>query len=203
METENAWLDDVFGRSPVMAILRGFGPDRTIELAETAWNLGVQLVEVPIQSELDVESLEATVEAGRRRGMPVGAGTVIDDATIRTAARAGAAFTVSPGFGADVVRASVDAGMPSVPGVATGSEIQAAVGLGLRWLKAFPAARLTPAWFKDMAGPFPQVKFVATGGIDASNAGDFLAAGAKVVALGSALADPSQLSRITPLLQTA
>ena len=85
-------------------------------------------------------------------------------------------------------------------GVATASEVQAAVGIGLRWLKAFPAARLTPAWFKDMAGPFPQVRFVATGGIHAQNAAEFLAAGASVVALGSALADPEQLPAITPLL---
>jgi Entner-Doudoroff aldolase len=203
MDTENAWLDDVLGRCPVMAILRGFGPARSTELAEVAWNLGVRVVEVPIQSDVDIASLEAVVEAGRRRGLPVGAGTVIDDVTVRDAAAAGASFTVSPGFMAEMVRASVDAGMPSVPGVATGSEIQAAVSMGLRWLKAFPAARLTPRWFKDMAGPFPQVKFVATGGVDASNARDFLAAGAKVVALGSALGDPAQLPRIAPLLQLA
>ncbi|WP_243065135.1 bifunctional 4-hydroxy-2-oxoglutarate aldolase/2-dehydro-3-deoxy-phosphogluconate aldolase [Humibacter sp. RRB41] len=203
MHSENEWLDATLGACPVMAILRGFGPERTLQLAEKAWDLGVTLVEVPIQSTRDIEALEATVAAGKGRGLAVGAGTVIDDTTVAQARDAGAQFTVSPGFSADVVLASVAAGMPSIPGVATASEIQAAVGIGLRWLKAFPAARLTPAWFKDMAGPFPQVKFVATGGIDAGNAAGFLAAGASVVALGSALADPEQLSAITPLLTRA
>ena len=200
METENEWLDAALGSCRVMAILRGFGVERTVEVAERAWDLGVSLVEVPIQSAVDVEALEATVVAGRSRGFPVGAGTVIDERTVEQARVAGARFTVSPGFSADVVRASVAAGMPSIPGVATASEVQAAVGIGLRWLKAFPAARLTPAWFKDMAGPFPQVRFVATGGIHARNAAEFLAAGASVVALGSALADPEQLPAIAPLL---
>ena len=200
MTAENVWLDENLGRSPVMAIFRGLGPERTLELAETAWGLGITAVEVPIQSEVDIESLEAVVESGRRRGLIVGAGTVVDAATVRSAARAGAAFTVSPGFGQDVVRSSWDAGMPSIPGVATASEIQAALGMGLEWLKAFPAARLTAAWFTDMAGPFPVAKFVATGGIDATNAGEFLAAGARVVGVGSALADSEQLPQLASLL---
>lgn len=203
MQTGNEWLDTTLGASPVMAILRGFGPERTLELANIAWDLGMTLVEVPIQSPRDIESLEATVAAARERGLGVGAGTVIDDQTVADARRAGASFTVSPGFSAEVVRASLDADMPSIPGVATASEVQAAVAIGLRWLKAFPAARLTPAWFKDMAGPFPQVRFVATGGIDSSNAAAFLAGGASVVAIGSALADPAQLPAIAPLLATA
>ena len=90
--------------------------------------------------------------------------------------------------------------MSSLPGVATPTEIQAAVAAGLTWLKAFPAAQLGTAWFTAMAGPFPQEKFVATGGMDANNAGDFLAAGVRCVAVGSALADPTQLDRLSLLL---
>lgn len=201
IESANAWFDEAFKGCRVIAVLRGLGPERTLELAESAWSLGVGLVEVTLQSPADVVALAATVEAGRGRGLPVGAGTVISSANVRDAAEAGAAFTVSPGFAPSVVQASVGAGMPSLPGVATGSEVQAADALGLRWVKVFPAARLTPAWFTDMAGPFPHMRFVATGGISASNATEFLAAGAQAVGLGSALADPNQLERIAPLLR--
>ena len=153
-----------------MAIFRGLGTTRSLELARTAWDLGIDVVELPIQSDADVEALAAVVAAGRERGRLVGAGTVVSTRHVELAASAGAAFTVSPGFDADVVRASAAAGMPPLPGVATASEVQAAMALGLTWLKAFPASLLGAGWFRAMAGPFPDARFVATGGMDAANA---------------------------------
>ena len=79
--------------------------------------------------------------------------------------------------------------------------MQIARSLGLTWLKAFPAQWLGVDWFRHIRGPFPQVRFVATGGLDAGNAGDFLAAGVKVAAVGSALEDASQLERLAELLE--
>ncbi|MFH8252281.1 2-dehydro-3-deoxyphosphogluconate aldolase, partial [Microbacterium sp. B2969] len=87
-----------------------------------------------------------------------------------------------------------------LPGVATPTEVQLALSLGLTWLKAFPATWLGTSWFRHIRGPFPQATFVATGGIDASNAAEFLDAGVRVVAVGSALEDASQLDRIAALL---
>ncbi|MEV4767572.1 2-dehydro-3-deoxyphosphogluconate aldolase, partial [Micromonospora chokoriensis] len=79
------------------------------------------------------------------------------------------------------------------------TEAQQALRHGLTWLKAFPAITLGPAWFKALAGPLPQLRFVATGGLDAGNAAPFLQAGVRVVAVGSALSDPSQLDRLAEL----
>jgi 2-keto-3-deoxy-6-phosphogluconate aldolase len=87
--------------------------------------------------------------------------------------------------------------------VATPSEVQIALKEGLTWLKAFPASVLGTEWIKAMKGPFPAAKFVTTGGMHAGNAGEFLAAGAKVVAVGSALEDPSQLPQLAELLGTS
>jgi len=196
----NESLDQLFDGQPLMAILRGFGVDRSVALARTAWELGIDSVEVPIQTERDIEALRAVVAAGKELGKAVGAGTVVTLEHVRQAADAGAAFTVSPGFDIDVVRASFDAGMPPLPGVATATEVQTAQSAGLTWVKAFPASILGTSWFGAMAGPFPGMRFVATGGMDASNAGDYLNAGAKVVAVGSALADESQLPRLAELL---
>ena len=193
-------FDELFGDVPLMAILRGVGVERSLELSSKAWDLGIHHVELPVQSPTDLEALRVTCAEGRERGRLVGAGTVISPDQIPAIAEAGAAFTVSPGLDLEVVRASESAGMPSLPGVATPTEIQTAVAAGLTWLKAFPAAQLGTAWFTAMAGPFPQVKFVATGGMDANNAGDFLAAGVRCVAVGSALAHPTQLDRLSLLL---
>jgi len=196
----NDEFETIFADQPLMAIFRGMGVERSLELSATAWDLGISVVELPIQSPIDIEALAAVVCAGRERGKVVGAGTVVTARDVELAASAGAAFTVSPGFDAEVCRASVAAGLPPLPGVATASEVQAALALGLRWLKAFPASLLGTGWFGAMAGPFPQARFVATGGMSSQNAGEFLAAGVRSVAVGSALEDPAQLSALAAVM---
>ena len=186
--------------TPVMAILRGYDPDRTVELAAKAWDLGIRAVEIPIGEPGQVPSLEAAVRAGRERGMPVGAGTVLTPDQVTAAAGAGAAYTVAPGLDVAVLAASLAAGMPHLPGVATPTEVQQAVRAGCTWVKAFPASVLGPAWFRELRGPFPLVRTVATGGVDGHTAAQFLAAGASVVGVGSALSDPAQIELLAALL---
>jgi Entner-Doudoroff aldolase len=198
---DNSSLSTLFGDVPLMAILRGMGAERTLAVATAAWDLGITSVEVPVQTSADVEALRVLAEAAKERGLTVGAGTVVSLEHVRQAADAGAAFTVSPGFDLEIVQASHDAGMPALPGVATATDVQLAMKYGLTWLKAFPASLLGPAWFKAMSGPFPQANFVATGGMDSTNAAQFLDAGVRVVAVGSALEDPSQLPALANLLR--
>lgn len=200
MTMDNSGFEKLFGNAPLMAILRGMGVERSLAVSTTAWDLGIDVVELPIQTAEDVEALTVVAAAGRERGKVVGAGTVVSLEHVAQAASAGAAFTVSPGLDLEVVRASHDAGMISMPGVATASEVQSAVKAGLTWLKAFPASVLGPQWLGAMRGPFPQVRFVTTGGMSAENAGEYLRAGASVVAVGSALEDPQQLPRLAALL---
>jgi 2-keto-3-deoxy-6-phosphogluconate aldolase len=130
----NSDFDRILAGRPLMAIFRGLGVDRSVELARRAWELGIEAVELPIQSEADVDALAAVAEAGRAEGRLVGAGTVVSTRHIELAASAGAAFTVSPGFDADVVRASATAGLPPLPGVASPTEVQAARARGLSGL---------------------------------------------------------------------
>lgn len=200
MSTSNAEFDDIFAGQSLMAIFRGMGAERTLELAERAWSLGIDVVELPIQSERDLDALAVVAAAGRKAGRLVGAGTVVSVRHVELAASAGAAFTVSPGFDPVVSRASAEAGLPPLPGVATATEVQAAMAAGLTWLKAFPASLLGSAWFPAMAGPFPDARFVATGGMDASNAREFLGRGVRTVAVGSALEDPEQLPALADLV---
>ncbi|RQX17708.1 2-dehydro-3-deoxyphosphogluconate aldolase, partial [Micromonospora ureilytica] len=184
-------FDHIFGGARVMAILRGLPVAETVRLAERAWDLGIDVVEVPVATADAVPALKAAVEAGAERGRIVGAGTVLDVEQVAAAADAGARFTVAPGLDLAVADAAAARGLPHLPGVATPTEAQQALRHGLTWLKAFPAISLGPAWFKAVAGPLPQLRFVATGGLDAGNAGAFLQAGVRVVAVGSALSDPT------------
>jgi 2-dehydro-3-deoxyphosphogluconate aldolase / (4S)-4-hydroxy-2-oxoglutarate aldolase len=197
------WFDAAFNEQLVMAILRGYPPDHTVQLSSRAWDLGLNLVEVPIQTPDAVASLRAAVAAGKKRGKPVGAGTVCTIEQVETAAQVGAAFTVAPGFDPQIVAASHDHGMPHLPGVAAPTDIQRALAAGVRWMKAFPASVLGVNWFRAMAGPFPNVPFVATGGMNADNAREYLAAGARAIAVGSALEDERQLVGLAGLVRGA
>jgi Entner-Doudoroff aldolase len=193
-------MNDIFGTQRVMAILRGLPPDETVELAGRLWDGGVRLLEVPIGTPDAVESLRAAVRAGAERGLRVGAGTVTTPAQVTAAAEAGAQYTVAPGLDLSVLAASLAAGLPHLPGVGTASEVQRARAAGCRWLKVFPAKALGPEWISAMRGPFPDARFVATGGLKVSDAKPFLDAGASVIALGAALADPDQRAALGGLL---
>jgi 2-dehydro-3-deoxyphosphogluconate aldolase / (4S)-4-hydroxy-2-oxoglutarate aldolase len=195
-------FDEIIGTHRIMAILRGLPERETVELASRAWDLGIDLVEVPVQTPDALPALRAAVAAGAERGRAVGAGTVITLDQVAAVAEAGARFTVAPGLDPAVLSASLAADLPHLPGVATPSEIQLALRHGVDWLKCFPATALGPAWFKAIPGPFPQVKMVATGGIDAYTAPDFLAAGARVAGVGTALADPAQVDLLAELVKS-
>ena len=193
---------DAFDALPLMAILRGFDVARTVVVSRRAWDVGIRLVEVPLQNETAEAALRAAVEAGAERGAVVGAGTVTTVERVGRAVKAGAGFTVAPGFSREVAEASLAAGLPHLPGVATASEVQWAEALGLSWFKAFPAADLGPGWIASMHGPFPHARFVATGGMNLTNTREFLCAGAAAVSLGSALADPGQFAQLPELIES-
>ncbi|MBM2613987.1 bifunctional 4-hydroxy-2-oxoglutarate aldolase/2-dehydro-3-deoxy-phosphogluconate aldolase [Actinoplanes sp. LDG1-06] len=193
-------FDDIFDGRRVMAILRGLPPDETVQVAGALWDAGVTVLEVPIATPEAVASLRAAVGAATERGLRVGAGTVITAEQVRAAADANAQYTVAPGLDLSVLAASQAAGMPHLPGVGSATEVQRAWLAGCRWLKAFPAAALGPAWISGLLGPFPDVRFVATGGLSVASAPGLLDAGARVVALGAAMADPEQRDQIGRLL---
>lgn len=209
----DVWFDGVFETAPVMVILRGFEPHRTLQLAQLAWHCGLAAVEVPVQDELSLRALEVTAAAASKftptRRAPdglspwVGAGTVVSVELAIRVHDAGAQFIVSPGFDPEISTASWDLGMPALPGVATPTEVQRAMAHGHRWLKLFPAVVSGPDLIPVLHGPFPAARFVATGGIDLDNARAFLSRGAAAVSLGSSFAaapadELRKLSRLTP-----
>lgn len=193
-------FEEIMGPARVMAILRGLPPAETVSLAERLWDAGVTVLEIPLSPPHGLDALRAVAAAANDRGLLVGAGTVVRPDQARAAAEAGARYTVAPGLDLTVLAASLHAGLPHLPGVGSASEVSLAVAAGCRWLKAFPAGALGAGWISALRGPFPDVRFVATGGLSVGDVPGFLAAGAAVVALGSALADPEQRAALGDVL---
>ena len=130
--------------------------------------------------------------ATQRPSIAVGAGTVLSAAQAREAVAAGASFVVSPGLSESVVEACRELGVPVLPGVATATDIMRAIGMGLGVLKFFPAEAMggLPV-LRALAAPFGAVRFVPTGGIDASLAGSYLSHPQVAAVGGSWLVPPA------------
>jgi Entner-Doudoroff aldolase len=102
-------------------------------------------------------------------------------------AEAGARFVVSPNTDPRVIGAALDAGLDPIPGALTATEVASAIGAGAALVKLFPAGPLGTAYLRALRGPFGDVDFVPTGGIAHDAVGEWLAAGAVAVGLGSDL----------------
>jgi 2-dehydro-3-deoxyphosphogluconate aldolase / (4S)-4-hydroxy-2-oxoglutarate aldolase len=145
---------------------------------------GVTIAEVTVHTPGWQDAVTAAADAG----VLAGAGTVTRAAEVADAHAAGARFVVSPGFVPAVVRAALDLGVEPLPGVTTATEILAARDAGVRLFKLFPAGALGLDYLRQLRGPFPETAFVPTGGVGVGTIGEWLAAGAFAVALGSELA---------------
>jgi 2-dehydro-3-deoxyphosphogluconate aldolase/(4S)-4-hydroxy-2-oxoglutarate aldolase len=194
-------FDELFGTHRIMVVLRGFPVQETVKIAQMAWSIGIELLEVPIGKPEQVASLSAAVAAGREQNKVVGAGTVITYEQVQAASAAGARYTVAPGFNPSTLSASLTANLPHLPGVATATEVQHAHTAGCQWVKVFPASTIGPQWFRAMQGPFPDTRYVATGGITVATAPEYLASGAQIVALGTAITDPEQHHQVAELVK--
>ncbi len=116
--------------------------------------------------------------------MNIGAGTVINAVQCEKALQAGAKFIVSPGLSVGVAKVCKNAGVPYYPGCVTPTEIMQALELGITTVKFFPANVYGGLKaMKALAGPFPQIKFIPTGGINADNLDEYLA-WEKIAAVG-------------------
>ena len=116
--------------------------------------------------------------------MSVGAGTVINRAQCEAALEAGAQFIVSPGLSVEVAKLCAEKNIPYYPGCVTPTEIMQALELGITTVKFFPANVYGGLQaLKALSAPFPQVKFIPTGGVDRSNIDEFLAFD-KIAAIG-------------------
>jgi len=188
--TDNAAFDAAFATCPLVAILRGVRPDEVVAIGEELVAAGFTLIEVPMNSPDPLDSVARLVAALGDRAM-IGAGTVLTPAQVDSVREAGGRMVISPNMNADVIRASVAAGMVSLPGIATPTEALAALDAGATALKLFPAEAASPAVLKAMRAILPrETRVLPVGGIVPDGMGPWREAGAAGFGLGSALYKP-------------
>lgn len=173
----------------IVAIVTIRDPEQAVPLARALLEGGLPLAEVTLRTPGALDAIRRISE--EVPGLHLGAGTVLTPAQLREAKVAGARFIVTPGFNRGVVDAAQDEGLPIVPGVATPTEIEAALECSLRTLKLFPIEPLGGiSYLKAISAPYAGtgVRFVPTGGIEAGNLEDYLKLPSVVGCAGSWLA---------------
>lgn len=172
---------------PVMVLQRA---EDAVPVAEALIEGGIPIFEITLRTEAALASIEAI--AKRFPEAQTGAGTVLSPDQAKQAIDAGAQYIVSPGFDGKVVKTALDAGLQTIPGVATPSEVQTARNYGLRVLKLFPASVVGGIpLLKAMAAVYSDTSFVPTGGVSAANLADFLAV-PNVTAVGGSWLTPAK-----------
>jgi 2-dehydro-3-deoxyphosphogluconate aldolase/(4S)-4-hydroxy-2-oxoglutarate aldolase len=166
-----------------------------LPLADALIAGGLPVIEVTFRTAAALDVIRLL--ARERPALLVGAGTVLDPATVDAAAEAGARFALAPGCGPATVNRASAIGLPFVPGVQTPSEVELALSLGCTTLKFFPAeAAGGVTMLEAIHAPYRHagVRFVPTGGVSPANLASYLACGAVAAVGGTWLAKPSDMA---------
>ncbi|ADG80777.1 2-dehydro-3-deoxy-phosphogluconate aldolase OS=Tsukamurella paurometabola (strain ATCC 8368 / DSM / CCUG 35730 / CIP 100753 / JCM 10117 / KCTC 9821 / NBRC 16120 / NCIMB 702349 / NCTC 13040) OX=521096 GN=Tpau_4209 PE=3 SV=1 [Tsukamurella paurometabola] len=160
--------------APVIPVVAIDDIDHAVPIARALVAGGVPLIELTLRTPVALAAIERI--AGEVPEIRIGAGTIVRPEQAAQARAAGAQFLVSPGSTPSLLAAMADTGLPHLPGVATVSEVLAALEAGYTELKLFPAAAIGgTALLTSIAGPVPTARFCPTGGITASTAPQYLA----------------------------
>ncbi|CAA9510379.1 MAG: 2-dehydro-3-deoxyphosphogalactonate aldolase [uncultured Sphingomonadaceae bacterium] len=185
-------LAERMAECPLVAIIRGVTPDEVEGVADALYEAGIRVIEVPLNSPDPFGSIKRLARSHGEHAL-VGAGTVLTVDDMRRVADAGGRLIVSPNTDAEVIRATVAAGLVSAPGYFTPSEAFAALRAGAHALKFFPAEGVEPHVLKAQRAVLPKdAPVLVVGGVKPDNMGPWLAAGADGFGIGSAMYKPGQ-----------
>ena len=175
--------------SGIVAVIRAKSGELLADVAESLLAGGVGVMEVTFTVPGALRVLERVADRVGDRTL-LGAGTVLDAETARSAMLAGAEFIVSPSTNVDVIRICRRYDKAVMPGALTPTEVVTAWEAGADIVKVFPADAAGGAkYLKALKGPLPQVDLMPTGGVNLDTAADFLKAGAVALGVGGALVE--------------
>lgn len=184
-------FSSLVGKARVVPVLTIADAADAIPLAQALVRGGLPVLEVTFRTAAAAEAIRLI--ADNVPGAIVGAGTITQPRHFADAVKAGAMFGVSPGTTAALVEAAKDSPLPYLPAAITASEVMTLLDAGYAFQKYFPAAAHGGVFgLNQLAGPLPGVKFCPTGGLDQSNAADYLAC-KNVFAVGGSWPAPNKL----------
>lgn len=184
-------LDEIVAATSVMPVMVIDRIEDAVPLAEALVAGGIRVLEITLRTQAGLDAVKRIKQ--EVPGAIVGVGTISTPRLLEASIEAGAAFGVSPGTPPALLKAICESGLPFFPGVATMTEVMQVMDAGLTVMKFFPAVAAGGIkMLESFAGPFPQVEFCPTGGINAANAGEFFKL-KNVVCVGGSWLTPKNL----------
>ncbi len=178
----------------IIPAIRVRSPEDAIFAAEAVESGGIPIVEVTMTVPGALEVIARLV--AEDSNVLVGAGTVLDLSWARRCLDAGAKFLTSPGFDPKIVDFASHEGVVVFPGALTPSEVMAAAKAGADFIKIYPCGQVGgPAYIRALKSPFPDLRFIASGGVTQVTARDYIWAGAAALGIGSDLIHRDAIKR--------
>jgi 2-dehydro-3-deoxyphosphogluconate aldolase / (4S)-4-hydroxy-2-oxoglutarate aldolase len=189
-------IDDVIRRIEevgIIPVVRATSVDEATRAVEAISAGGIPIVEITMTVPNAVTVIREVAQQYRDKVL-VGAGTVTTDEQAESCLRAGAEFLVSPGLAPSVLSVARASEKLAIPGALTPTELMTAQNHGAALVKIFPCGNVGgPKYMRSLKAPFPHARLIPTGGVNAANAADFIAAGAFALGVGADLVDPVAL----------
>lgn len=174
MDQKNALLDVICTEARILPVVTIGSEEQILPLADALAAGGLKTLEITLRSAHGLTAIRRLRE--ERPELCVGAGTVLDKRMMDEVEAAGAQFIISPGCTDELLQAGVYCSVPLLAGISSASDIMRGYGLGYRRFKLFPAEVCGGvAALKALGGPFTDVRFCPTGGVNAGNAAQYLA----------------------------
>lgn len=175
-----------FKKLPIMGILRGVESDSIEPLLETIESAGLKTIEITMNTTGAAYLIRKAVTYTKGK-LTIGAGTVLDAKSLKSALDSGASFVVTPVLVDEVMKHCGKSNIPVFPGALTPLEIYNAWKAGATMVKVFPAKAFGPAYFKEIKGPFNNIELLACGGVTAQNMNEYFSNGASAITFGASV----------------
>lgn len=208
---KNAVIQEI-EKEKLIVILRNVDEKQLLPLSEALYQGGIRLMEITYDAsgknsdEAIANQIQLLADHWNGK-MLIGAGTVLTEKQVELTKRAGGLFIISPNTDILVIQKTNEMGLVSIPGALTPTEAQTAHRAGADFVKLFPMDAMGASYLKAVKAPLSHIKFLAVGGIDCNNMGDYLKAGAVGFGVGSSITKKDLLKEenyqaITELAQT-